>query len=374
MSTGLFADEEGGYNLDEVESIEETKFKLKVPNSEPSTDDSLDGLEDFGDESDENFGAGDFNGDEPSNDKPFDDEPFEAGVDADEESDPKTFIQQLAGKLGQSLRAYSDEQGQPDFDLEKFAVNSVLSATHTGQMDDNDQSDIIKKVKSSGNDGGDIDVNVDVDTDGEGGDVNVDTDNEESQDSDMDFGDVEEGNFNLGEGKTPHESLDNSEKKPIFVTKDKIMDKLNEVGEVEPSVKPKTKPKTKPTVKPTRRQKPFRPTIQPKVEPKANSTNDGVLHESEGSHGKIIDTKFLDDKTAIITVALNDAEIDLKFENTGDKVNGEELDGPLKFTYESVNSPDNNTYTVNVEFFGDEEAGFKLDGINDDYIEKTNNG
>ena len=70
-----------------------------------------------------------------SDDKPFDDEPFDAGVEADEESDPKKFIQQLTGKLGQSLRRYNEEQGQPDFELEKFAINSLLSATHTAEMD-----------------------------------------------------------------------------------------------------------------------------------------------------------------------------------------------------------------------------------------------
>lgn len=84
------------------------------------------------------------------NDKPFDDEPFDAGVDADEESDPKKFIEQLTGKLGQSLRKYTEEQGQPDFDLEKFAINSLLAATHTSEMDAEDQKDIINKVKSAG--------------------------------------------------------------------------------------------------------------------------------------------------------------------------------------------------------------------------------
>jgi len=92
----------------------------------------------------------------PANDKPFDDEPFDAGVEADEESDPKKFIEQLTGKLGQSLRKYTDEQGQPDFELEKFAINSLLSATHTGEMDAEDQKDIISKVKKAGQ--GDEDV------------------------------------------------------------------------------------------------------------------------------------------------------------------------------------------------------------------------
>ena len=107
---------------------------------------------------------------EPSSDeKPFDDEPFDAGVEADEKSDPKKFIEQLTGKLGQSLRKYTEEQGQPDFELEKFAINSLLSATHTSKMDAEDQDDIIKKVKEAGEneDSGDDsqDTNVDANND-----------------------------------------------------------------------------------------------------------------------------------------------------------------------------------------------------------------
>lgn len=85
-----------------------------------------------------------------SSEKPFKDEPFNAGVEADENSDPKKYIEQLTGKLGQSLRKYEETQGQPDFELEKFAINSLLAATHTGEMDEKDQKDIINKVSNSG--------------------------------------------------------------------------------------------------------------------------------------------------------------------------------------------------------------------------------
>jgi hypothetical protein len=61
--------------------------------------------------------------------KPFDDEPFDAGIEADEDADPKKYIEQLTGKLGQSLRKYNDSKGAPNFELEKFAVNS-LSTTY----------------------------------------------------------------------------------------------------------------------------------------------------------------------------------------------------------------------------------------------------
>ena len=86
----------------------------------------------------------------PADDKPFDKEPFDAGIDVDEESDPKKFIEKLSGKIGQSLRDYTEKQGQPDFELEKFAINSLISATHTSEMDENDRNDIIKKINKAG--------------------------------------------------------------------------------------------------------------------------------------------------------------------------------------------------------------------------------
>ena len=105
----------------------------------------------------------------PIDDKPFDDQPFDAGVEADEETDPKKFIEQLTGKLGQSLRKYTEEQGQPDFELEKFAINSLLSATHTAEMDEEDKKDIIKKVNTAGDDGKDNE-NAQDDTNNDSGD------------------------------------------------------------------------------------------------------------------------------------------------------------------------------------------------------------
>ncbi len=150
-------------------------------------------------------GFGDFGGEEadapapeeaPADDAPFDKEPFDAGVDADEETDPKKFIEQLSGKLGQSLRSYSEETGQPDFDLEKFAINSVISATHTSEMDENDRKDIIKKLNSAGKDdaqdsGSDNQDNTDFGNDTQGG-----PDDGAAADDDFDFSSDEE---DLGE-------------------------------------------------------------------------------------------------------------------------------------------------------------------------------
>jgi len=184
MSTGLFVDEEDGYNLEE-----EVKYKLKV--AAPSTPplDISTTPEPAGEDVNVELG-GEAPEATPSDDKPFDDTPFDAGVEADEDEDPEKYIQQLAGKLGTTLRKYTEDKGSPDFDLEKFAINSVISATHTAEMDEEDQKDIIKKIKSSGEEGKDVNVDVNVDTgDGESNSIekssdedNVDVDTEEKID------------------------------------------------------------------------------------------------------------------------------------------------------------------------------------------------
>jgi hypothetical protein len=213
-----------------------------------------------------------------SDDKPFDDEPFNAGVEADEESDPKKFIEQLTGKLGQSLRKYNEAQGQPDFELEKFAINSLLSATHTSEMDAEDQKDIIKKVKSAGNtDSGEEAPEEDMD----GIDGIEDFNGEEEPEDD-----VEE---NILEKKEDF-FLKNPKRSSIFAPegseeanfKHKIMEKLyetfnqedsNEIQLIEPAPvkEPKIVPSVIPSIKPSRRNKPFlpSPTVQP--DPKAKN-------------------------------------------------------------------------------------------------------
>ena len=287
MSTGLFQDEEESYN------IEETKFVLK--GSAPSTDSSMeDEPMDFGGDDFSSEDGGDLGGEEePVDDKPFDDEPFDAGVEADEDTDPEKYIQQLSGKLGQSLRQHSEDAGQPDFDLEKFAVNSVLSATHTSEMDAEDQKDIINKVKNAGK-GDDTGMEGDVEGDVEG-DIEVD---EPAGDEDLDFG--EEG---LGEGDDAmwnnergqsadsrfgkddqwESYLHESKKSGIFVKKDELIKKLRLMENTEPMVEPK--PAIKPVVTPA---KPLRETDRPfspkrrthvQPDPKAESNNEMINDE-----------------------------------------------------------------------------------------------
>lgn len=176
--------------IDDVKkkTLDETKYTLKVPNAEPEVSPEPEMSNDLPDMGDSNGGEEiSATNTDSGNDKPFDDEPFDAGVEASEEEDPKKFIQQLSGKLGQSLRKYSDETGQPDFELEKFAINSVVSATHTSEMDENDREDIINKINSSGMDdenNSENEINTDNDSDlsDEGDETPIQNDEEDNQD------------------------------------------------------------------------------------------------------------------------------------------------------------------------------------------------
>lgn len=86
---------------------------------------------------------------------------FDAGVEADEEEDPKKFIQQLTGKLSQSLRKYNEDNGEVDNELNKYVVGMVAKQAADG-LSKEDAKDIIKKIKS--NDGGeDVEESVNRD-------------------------------------------------------------------------------------------------------------------------------------------------------------------------------------------------------------------
>lgn len=73
---------------------------------------------------------------------------FDAGVEADEDTDPKKFIQQLTGKLSQSLNTYNEENGKPDTELGKYVLGMLVTQGTKG-MDEKDKKDIIKKIKSN---------------------------------------------------------------------------------------------------------------------------------------------------------------------------------------------------------------------------------
>lgn len=161
------------------------------------------------------------------------------------------------------MRTYTEKNGQPDFDLEKFAINSLISATHTSQMDDEDKKDIIKKVEDSG-------------TTEQPKEEPTENETTEEPSNDIDFGDdsVDEGNFILANPKKNNMfqpgSNDILKKSSIFAEsiKNKLMELVQESDKT--ITKPTTKPQTEKPIK--RRDMPFLPNVEPdiKTKPKAH--------------------------------------------------------------------------------------------------------
>ncbi len=72
---------------------------------------------------------------------------FDAGVEADEDTDPENYIQQLTGKLAQSLRDY-DEQNPGKLDLDKYVLGMIVKQAVKG-MDEGERKKVIKKIKET---------------------------------------------------------------------------------------------------------------------------------------------------------------------------------------------------------------------------------
>ena len=75
-----------------------------------------------------------------------------------DEGDPIKDIQRTTGKLGQQLRDTEDLSS----DMQKYVVNSVLSALDLSKMDDGDKDSIINKLESAeGSSEGDEELDID---------------------------------------------------------------------------------------------------------------------------------------------------------------------------------------------------------------------
>lgn len=72
---------------------------------------------------------------------------FDAGIDADEDTDPEKYIQQLTGKLTQVLRDY-DENAQGNTDLDKYVLGMIIKQCVKG-LDEEGRRDMIKKIKET---------------------------------------------------------------------------------------------------------------------------------------------------------------------------------------------------------------------------------
>lgn len=218
----------------------------------------------------------------------FGNKEFDAGVEADMESEPTKYIQQLSGKLGQSIRDYTEQQGHADLELEKFAINSVVSATHTSEMSPEDRNDIIKKINDAGTQG---DAEIDDYGDTTSGGPEESPEGGEQEDEPTEENVIHESGIEilpkdhkqvfadakLGVDETENKKLEDGlpigESLGIFAEsklKKVIMQRIQQIAENDaPTKEPVTVPVVKPDQQPTRRQKPWRISPNPDPEPKA---------------------------------------------------------------------------------------------------------
>lgn len=134
------------------EAVDEKNF-LRVPQQEPAAPAALpempemnadaNGVADAGMMPDDPALQG---GPESGEENPYGAD-FDAGVEADEDTDPEKYIQQLTGKLTQVLRDF-DEQNQGNSDLDKYVLGMVIKQC-VKSLDDEGRKDIIKKIKET---------------------------------------------------------------------------------------------------------------------------------------------------------------------------------------------------------------------------------
>ena len=127
--------EEAESKLEEEKEMEEQKKVLKVDAPAPAEPAMEEPVEDEVDD----FGGEEMDMEEPSmhmEEPAMDDE-------GDDEEDSTKKIQKLTGKIGQAIR----ELDEPDAELEKYVINSIISALHLDQFSDEDIEDIISKLE-----------------------------------------------------------------------------------------------------------------------------------------------------------------------------------------------------------------------------------
>jgi hypothetical protein len=109
--------EEAESKLEEEKEMEEQKKVLKVDAPAPA---------------------------EPEIEEPVEDEvSMDDEMSIEEPSDSTKKIQKLTGKIGQAIR----ELDEPDAELEKYVINSIISALHLDEFSDEDIEDIIAKLE-----------------------------------------------------------------------------------------------------------------------------------------------------------------------------------------------------------------------------------
>ena len=184
---------------DSEEDIEEQKKVLKVdaPKTEEPVEDEVD-VDMSGDSAEI-----DMEMDDEGDDMEMDDMGSEEGELDTEDEDTKK-IQKYTGKIGQMLR----DMDEADPELEKYVINSIISALHLDEMDEDDKEDIIAKIEGDEEEEGE---GVDLDLDS---DLDLDAGEEGDETAEVETGEEEE--IELAEGKKK------KEKKELEITPDMI--------------------------------------------------------------------------------------------------------------------------------------------------------
>jgi len=151
---------------EEKEVIEDQKKVIKVDAPAPPVEDEV------ADEEEISMGEDPFADEEGG-----EDEEVSMDVDVEEEGEDDgdgytKKIQKLTGKIGQMLR----DKDEPDAELDKYVINSIISAIDWEEIPDEDVEDIIAKIEGEDEEddtleGGDEEsVDIDMDVEEEGGD------------------------------------------------------------------------------------------------------------------------------------------------------------------------------------------------------------
>ena len=130
-----------------------------------------------------------------------DDTDTEESDDEEGGDDTTKKIQKMTGKIGQLLR----DKEEVDPELEKYVINSIISALHLDEMDESDKEDIISKIEGE---------------EEEGDEEPVDDTEEPVDDTEEPVGDTEEPVGDTGSEELSEE-VSKSEK-PLEITPDMI--------------------------------------------------------------------------------------------------------------------------------------------------------
>ena len=155
-ASGLVVKEEQKEVIEDQKSV----IKVDVPKTEAPVEDEV---EDEVSMEEDPFG--DMGGEETE----------EVDVDVEEEGDEDDTtkkIQKLTGKIGQLLR----DKEEPDAELDKYVINSIISAIDWDEMSDEDVEDIIAKIEGEEEEDAEGSEEIDIDMDAEEGGEEVSMD------------------------------------------------------------------------------------------------------------------------------------------------------------------------------------------------------